>query len=293
MMNIIAKVNSIKDFEKLTNLSSAMILGTEMSLRPAKVFSIDEISDITNKKGKCKIYIEIDKIFHEGDLEQLKAFINKIIYLSIDGIIYSDLGVLNILSNIKHNFELIYDPVTYLTSSRQVNFYKNYGVDNFVLSRELTLQEIKKISLNTEVDNLWVQGYGLTQMLHSKRKLISNFEKFENFNFNTKIQLDKENTKLYDEERNQSYPIFEYKDETFIMSPATLNVFSEYKKLKKYGIKNFIIDFTLQNNDQCVIIESILNYANNFNNESLSYISNNSLNGTSLGLLYKKTMYKI
>lgn len=308
-MNLISKINSKDMIEDFCQFSNIVILGTEFSLRTQVEYTLDEISALVKTYDKCTFFVEINKIIHEDELNDVTNFIDKLALITDQnvGIVFQDLGVLNHIQELNYNFCLNYDPLTYVTSSKQVDFYHNQGVNYVTLSREITTLEIKKILANVcNSQDVWMQGFGLTQMLHSKRNLLQNYVDFEFHTFGNKISVDLENMSLYDEERKQYYPLIIHRNETFIMSPQTLNVLDDIIKLQKYGINNLVLDFsnqTLSATKQILkIYANIINLinANTPNDVITSQIKIDSdlikqiaHNGAGFGLLYKKTMYKI
>lgn len=303
-MNLHVKITKNSNMETFVNKASSIIIPTIFSLRSNQYFTLDEIILFCEKNKQQKFYLEINKIFHEFDMESVFEFIDEISKLENIGIIYQDLGILNYVISNKLNIDLVYDPQTYLTSSKQMNFYEQFNVRNFVLSRELTLQEIKKIlpNVNNKL-NVWMQGFGYTQMLHSKRNLVQNYQDFELKTFNNKLTLDYDKLSLFDEERQLSYPLISKADETFIMSALPINVIEEMLKLDKYGLKNIFLDFTLiENNIQEFVFDTYFEACEMLKLQTLTKddlinfkqkIDLSTKNGTNLGLLYKKTMYKI
>lgn len=303
-MNIISKLNNVENFEKFCELSDIVVLSSEFSLRPAINLTIENIKELVAKKNGCKIFVEVDKIFHEFNIKNGQMFVSELEKIGVDGIVYGDLGILNYCIDNKINLELAYDPQTYVTSSKQISFYSDFGVKYFNLSREITIQEVKKILENVDnQEQVWMQGFGLAQMLHSKRPLVKNYEDFEFATYNNKLVLNHEKLSLYDEERDQSYPLICLEDETFIMTPNSISVFEELAKLNKYGLKNLFLDFICQDSDNS--LEILSTYANalklindkdklkDYINQNKERVSELAFNGSSLGLLYKKTMYKI
>lgn len=304
-MKIISRVNSKQILDKIISLSDVVILGTKFSLATPAEFEILEIEKI-RLNSDVEIFVEVDKIIHENELNDIFDFLKQIEKIGNVGILYQDLAILNYVLENEFDICLCYDPKTYLTSSKQIDFYSSFGVKNQVLSRELTLREIKTILANvTNINHVWMLGYGLTQMLHSKRNLIKNFVDYKINVLGKNLTLNLDKISLYDEERKQNYPVIIYKEQTFIMSPQTLNVLEDIIKLNNYGLKNILLDFSSQNEQTTIYvletynkIQSLLNQNNLVEvkkviQNSIDEINLKSHNKTGYGLLYKKTMYKI
>lgn len=116
-----------------------------------------------------------------------------------------------------------------------------------MLARELSLEEILNIKENSDVE-IEVQVHGMTCMFQSKRMLLGNYYTFQDRQM--KIQRNEAATDsqllLYDEERDNKYPVFEDYNGTHIMSPNDICLIEELEPLFEAGIDSLKIDGVLQ-----------------------------------------------
>ena len=154
-------------------------------------FYIDEI----NEKG----YIYINRILDNDSIEKLKNIKEEITANeNIIGIIFDDLGIINIFKDT--SLEKILYMTHFLSSTMEVNAYLEY-VDSLILSTDITLEEIKKITRNSNKE-VSIFTFGLVSCMYSRRKLISNYCDFHKLPFKNplNISIDNSNFKLYEED---------------------------------------------------------------------------------------------
>lgn len=119
------------------------------------------------------------------------------------------------------------------------------GAQRAQLARELSLEEIINIKENADVE-IEVQVHGMTCMFQSKRMLLGNYYTFQERQM--KIERNKQANELllYDEERDNKYPVYEDYNGTHIMSPNDICLIEELEPLLSAGIDALKIDGVLQ-----------------------------------------------
>ncbi|MBC8519407.1 MAG: U32 family peptidase [Gammaproteobacteria bacterium] len=97
-------------------------------------------------KHRCEIFLTVNIIIVESEIPALLTMLNRLVNTRIDGIIVQDLGLLYLLS--KYFPTLRVHASTQLTTHNpgQIKFLHHLGVTRTNLSRELNLDEIKKLS---------------------------------------------------------------------------------------------------------------------------------------------------
>ncbi len=99
-----------------------------------------------------KVIVTINTLYKQKEFESLLEFVNKIYQLGVDKVIIQDIGAMYI---IKKNFpDLKLCASTQMTahSLEDVLYLKQLGFDRVVLSRELSLDEIKYITSNCDIE---------------------------------------------------------------------------------------------------------------------------------------------
>jgi collagenase-like PrtC family protease len=111
------------------------------------------------------------------------------------------------------------------------------------LARELTHREIKDIGIHKNQMMIQIQVAGYAYMMHSRWKLISNFQQTQN------IKENLSQTKLYLREISRQEPsiIFENDDGTHILTNYSLNLLDVLPDLYTYGVDTVRVDSFLHN----------------------------------------------
>lgn len=151
-------------------------------LFPLSIFSIGyntfNIEDINNLKNKynIKIYLLVNRVFDNNTCDLFKEIIPKL--NNIDGIIYEDIAVYQMLKNT--NINLIWN---------QAHFTINYHSINYWLSKDnivscMIANELEKSELNTLLSNVSksviLPILGLNMAMYSRRTLLKFYS--ETFN---------------------------------------------------------------------------------------------------------------
>ena len=144
------------------------------------------LEDIGNLKQDY--YLLINRILAKKDIEKLIEILKVIInspYLK--GIFFEDLGVLDVAKSLNFSKEFIYFPNHFGTNYASINAFFERGIDSFVVSNEITKEEITEI-LNKVTKEVIIQVYGYNQIMYSRRNLITNF----NSEYKLNLPLDNE-----------------------------------------------------------------------------------------------------
>ena len=256
MSNLVVIPGKMEDINKILNKDiKGIILGVKsLSIYPLEL-DIDSIIDIKNNTDK-KVYVIINKMIHNNDLDMVREVINKINNSNIDGIILYDLGVFNIIKKKNVNKELILSMEHLNASINSHLFYKKRGI---------TYNEVLDIKNNTDM-NIFYMVYGYLPIFYSRRCLITNYFKY----------IDRENNsdRYYIYNNNMKYMVIEHNFGTIIYSPL-VNMINEIDKLS--DIDNLIIDLSY-NNDIDIIDK---------------YLNKEHMDNTYTGFFDKKTIYKL
>ena len=194
-----------------------------------KTFSLSEIIDLVPiiKTNNYQVIINCDRIIPENEVLNFKKFINKILKLNVDYIIYSDYSILSFVSK-EYYDNLIYDPKTLVCTKEELEVIPTKSF----ISSEISLDEIK--NFNDANKSYCLDVFGYRQMMYSRRPLLS-------------LCLPKGKVKsnvLYDlseETRDERYKIFEtkrnrYNYGTFVYNKGIFCIFDQLKDLKNISL---------------------------------------------------------
>ena len=118
----------------------------------AKNFSIEELTEISKfcKTKKVKTYLTLNTIVFEDELIEAEKIIKAAKKAKIDRIICSDLAVAELCN--KNKIPFCISTQSSISNSLATSVYKKLGAVRIVLARECSLEEIKKIRKNTDLE---------------------------------------------------------------------------------------------------------------------------------------------
>ena len=101
-MQMILKVENIDNLDKYMNLDNsgafALLFGIDNFSIYNGTVSLDKLKNIREKCKNTKIYVALDKNIFNHELELLKDTLKYLDNLSLSGILFYDLAVLNIFT---------------------------------------------------------------------------------------------------------------------------------------------------------------------------------------------------
>lgn len=265
MSNLIVVPSKKSDIK---NLLLKDIKGLIIGIKDLSIYelelSIDEVIDIANNTDK-EIFIAINKMIHNSDLSLVREVLTKVKNSKIKKVMAYDLGVFNLAKKLDIKKELIISQEHLNASSGSNNFYYENGIEDALITSDLTIDEIKKIKENTK-NTIYYTVYGYLPIFYSRRLVLTNYFKY--------INKDMKSDRYYIYNNNLKYMIIEHNYGTIIYSPL-VNLQNKMKDITK--IINPIID---------------LSYTSDI--EVLDKFINNELaNDEYTGFFDKKTIYKL
>ena len=129
--------------------------GVEFSMRTAsKNFNDDELLEgisFAHKSG-VKVYVAINIVPRSKEVERLSEYLKKLSEFKADGVILTDLGVMECVKKYAPDLEIHISTQANIINYQTANAFYNMGAKRVVLARELTLKEIKEIIENIPDD---------------------------------------------------------------------------------------------------------------------------------------------
>lgn len=237
--------------------ADAFVIGEEkFGLRLAGEFKKDELLEAVKKIHDADklAYVAVNGLFHNEHLDDVEAYI-KWLHEEVrpDRILFGDPAIVMYVKEMDQPIPLHWNQETLVTNHFQCNYWGQRGAVRAVLARELSMEEVLEIKENAEVE-IEVQVHGMTCMFQSKRKLLGNYFLYQDKVMKVENRKDAENMLLYDEERNNKYPIYEDYNGTHIMSPNDMCVLEEFEELLEAGIDSFKIDGVLHDEEYITVV---------------------------------------
>lgn len=122
----------------------------------AKNISVNDLHGILRlaHKNNCKIFLTLNIIILENEIPEIISLLNKLVNTSIDGIIIQDFGLFYLLSKYFKNIEIHASTQLTTHNKGQIKFLSFLNARRINLSRELNIQEIKKLTLLANKNNV-------------------------------------------------------------------------------------------------------------------------------------------
>lgn len=107
--------------------------------------SIDDIKKVVDFAHifRARVYVTVNTIVYEKEIQQVERLISNLYRIGVDAIIVQDMGILRM--DIPP-IQLHASTQCYIRTPEKARFLQDVGFSQLVLPRELTLQEIKKMS---------------------------------------------------------------------------------------------------------------------------------------------------
>lgn len=151
--------------------------GKKYSLRAnASNFTIEDIKSsciFAHKLGK-KVYVTVNILFHDEDLEGVKTYLKELEDSCVDAVIICDAFLIPIIKKETPKLKIVMSTQMSTSNVLCVKHFLNEGVDSIVLAREVTKKEIKEIYDETHAD-LEVFLHGAMCTCYSGRCVLSNY----------------------------------------------------------------------------------------------------------------------
>ena len=226
--------------------ADAVYLGGEQySLRAgAGNFSLPVLTEavaFAHERNK-KVYVTVNIFAHNRDLVGLPSYLEQLAGLGVDGILISDLGVLDLALNLNLGVDLHLSTQANATNWASVSFWERLGVKRVVLARELSLTEIAEIRARTQVE-LEAFVHGAMCMSYSGRCLLSSYWTGRSANRGACTHPCRWRYQLVEQTRPGEYmPIEEDERGSYILSSKDLNMIHHIPELAHSGITSWKIE---------------------------------------------------
>lgn len=238
------------DFEKLKTAihygADAVYLGdSRFSLRgKADNFDPDELKKAVDYAHKHNVlaYVTVNIFPHNRDLAKIEKHIELLKEIKPDAVLLSDLGVFNMFRKKASEINIHISTQANITNAESAKFWEGLGAKRLVLSRELSIDEIKQIRKNTLLD-LEVFVHGSICISYSGRCYISSFLASRGANTGECTNSCRWKYTLMEEKRHGEYfPVFEDDRGTYLMSSKDLCMIEHLHLLMDAGINSFKIE---------------------------------------------------
>lgn len=217
--------------------------------------------ELAHKSGK-KFYVTLNIYAHNSHLSKLEKHLLRLKNISIDGIILSDPGILNLVKEYLPEVEIHLSTQANATNWQAVKFWASQGVRRVVLAREVTLKEIREIKKNVPEVELEYFVHGAMCMSYSGRCILSKWMSNKSANlgdcsqpcrwgFSTNYEQDTKlrtgdgevkEMKVVDNRGEFEIDLEEDRQGTYFFNSKDLNLLEFLKELAEAGVDSFKIE---------------------------------------------------
>ncbi len=238
------------DFEKLRTAihygADAVYLGdSRFSLRgKAGNFTDKELGKavLYARQRGVKAYVTVNIFPHNHDLAEIERHIELLKQVRPDAVILSDPGLFMMFKRKAPEIEIHVSTQANITNVESALFWEGMGAGRLVLSRELSVDEIREIRRKTSV-GLEVFVHGSMCISYSGRCYISSFLASRSANLGQCTNSCRWSYALMEEKRDgEFFPVFENDRGTFIMSSKDLCMIEHLPVLAEAGIDSLKIE---------------------------------------------------
>lgn len=223
------------------------LAGKKFGLRAfAGNFDEDELIEaakIVHQYNK-KMYVTVNIVAHNEDFDGLENYLNFLQNIEVDGILVSDLGVMEYAKKCAPKVPIHVSTQANVTNKYTAKLFADLGAKRIVLARELSLPEIKEIRdylpQNVELEAF---VHGAMCISYSGRCLLSNYLTGRDGNRGACVQACRWEYTIREKSRQgDGYEIQEDDRGTYILNSKDLNMLAYLKDLSDAGVESFKIE---------------------------------------------------
>lgn len=195
----------------------------------------------------AKVYVVANAIMDNRILPELPEYLQCVAESGADAVVFGDPAVIVAAKQAGVTIPFHWNPEMTATNYAAANFWGKKGATRAVLARELNMQQVLEFKKNCRIE-VQVQVHGATNILHSKRQLVTNYlhhlgkrdDDFADAGIERELFLKEE------ERPEERFPIYEDAKGTHIMSSDDLCMIENLPELIEGGIDSFKIEGLLK-----------------------------------------------
>ena len=258
------------DYERLVmavqyGADAVYLAGREFGMRAAAAnFDNDTLIrgvEYAHRAG-VRVYVTCNTLSREDELQRLPEYLAFLQSAGVDALIIADLGVLSLAKKYAPHVKKHVSTQLGVVNSATANFLYDQGADTVVLARELSLDEIRQIRINTPKDlRLEAFVHGAMCVSFSGRCLLSNYLADRDANRGQCAQPCRWKYHLVEETRPGEY--FEISEDkgTYILNSNDMRMIEHLPELFDAGITSFKIEGRMKSAYYTAIITNAYRHA--------------------------------
>jgi putative protease len=194
----------------------------------------------------AKVYVMVNKIMDNDLLPSLPNYLSRVQQLKADAIVFGDPAVLIAMRQAAPGMPLHWNAEMTSTNYETANYWSTKGATRVVLARELNLDETLEIKSKLNSMEVQVQVHGITNIYHSKRSLVTNYEDHQASGGNALKGLQDGLFLIEQERKDERFPLYEDENGTHIMSSDDICMLENLHELMEGHIDSFRLEGLLK-----------------------------------------------
>lgn len=238
-------------FAVLYGADAVYIGGQKFGLRAkAGNFSIEDMKEgvaFAHQHG-AKVFVAANIIAHNEDFAGMEEYFRTLYEIGIDAVIIADPAIIDVCKQAAPNLEIHLSTQASTTNWKTVKYWADEGVKRIVLAREVSMEEIREIKRNVDVE-IEAFIHGAMCISYSGRCVLSNHMTNRDANRGGCAQSCRWKYDLFedgiDEEKGISHteiPLFSEDDESFTMSSKDLCMIEHIPEMIEAGVDSLKIE---------------------------------------------------
>lgn len=268
MFELLSPAGSMESLKAgIQNGADAIYLGGSSfgARASATNFDNDELIEAVKyaKLRNVNIFVTVNTSIKETEVEELISYTDFLYKIGVDAIILSDIGVAEVLRKRYPNMELHASTQISAHSLNDVLELKKVGFNRVVLARELSIEEIKEICDNVDID-IEVFIHGAICISYSGQCLMSSMLGDRSGNRGRCAQPCRQSYKLINKTTGKIIDV----NGNYLLSPKDLCSIENIEKILYTGVKSLKIEGRMKRPEYVAVVTSryrktIDNYINN------------------------------
>lgn len=268
MFELLSPAGSMESLKAgIQNGADAIYLGGSSfgARASATNFDNDELIEAVKyaKLRNVNIFVTVNTSIKETEVEELISYTDFLYKTGVDAIILSDIGVAEVLRKRYPNMELHASTQISAHSLNDVLELKKVGFNRVVLARELSIEEIKEICDNVDID-IEVFIHGAICISYSGQCLMSSMLGDRSGNRGRCAQPCRKSYKLINKTTGKIIDV----NGSYLLSPKDLCSIENIEKILDTGVKSLKIEGRMKRPEYVAVVTSryrktIDNYINN------------------------------
>ena len=148
-IELLAPAGSVEAFKAaVLNGANAIYIGARnFGARKAVGFSNEEVVELVKYSHirNVKVYVTLNTLIYDDEMKEVLELVDFLYHADVDAVLVQDLGLMYLIRKMYPDFEVHSSTQMNTHNVEQARVLKNFGLTRVVLSREATIEDIKKI----------------------------------------------------------------------------------------------------------------------------------------------------